>query len=69
VGDSSQIRLQWRKSTASGLNGCVEVAADGNTVLVRDSKDPTGPVLGLTTEQWTRFLDLTKQGIGPDHSA
>ena len=62
---SSQTRLLWRKSSASGLNGCVEVATDGDTVLVRDSKDPTGPVLRLTTEQWIRFLDLAKPCISP----
>ena len=38
--------LTWRKSTRSGAAGhCVEVANVPSTVLVRDSKDVTGPVL------------------------
>ncbi|MES9538235.1 DUF397 domain-containing protein [Actinomadura sp. NPDC000600] len=40
----------WRKSSYSGGTGgeCVEVAAGAGCVLVRDSKDPDGPCLGLT---------------------
>ena len=48
----------WRKSTLSMSNGhCVEAAAcpDGH-ILVRDSKDPGGPVLSLTRPAWDRFL-------------
>ena len=35
----------WRKSSASGANGCVEVAFVEGQVAVRDSKDRAGPVL------------------------
>ncbi|MEU5992088.1 DUF397 domain-containing protein [Spirillospora sp. NPDC047418] len=40
----------WRKSTHSGSNGgnCVDLAAVSGAVAVRDSKDPSGPVLLLT---------------------
>jgi hypothetical protein len=40
----------WRKSTHSGENGgnCVELAAVTGAIAVRDSKDPSGPVLLLT---------------------
>ncbi|TDB89683.1 DUF397 domain-containing protein [Actinomadura sp. 7K534] len=43
--------LQWRKSSYSGGSGgeCVEIAATEDGVMVRDSKDPNGPTLGLTT--------------------
>ena len=33
--------LQWRKSSFSGSNGCVELAAvDGGLIALRDSKNP-----------------------------
>ncbi|HEX5494948.1 MAG TPA: DUF397 domain-containing protein [Mycobacteriales bacterium] len=48
----------WHKSSYSSGNGqCVEVAALGTAVAVRDSKNPTGPVLTFTPGQWTGFLD------------
>jgi Domain of unknown function (DUF397) len=56
--------MQWRKSTRSGQNGqCVEVATpDANTVTVRDSKNPSGPVLTFTTAEWRAFLAGAKDG-------
>jgi Domain of unknown function (DUF397) len=56
----------WRKSSYSGGNGgqCVEVAAvTGNGTgpagagicVIRDSKDPDGPVLEFGHDQWRRF--------------
>jgi hypothetical protein len=48
----------WRKSARSAANGaCVEFAElSTTTVAVRDSKDPTGPVLEFTAADWTRFI-------------
>ncbi|MGP4024497.1 DUF397 domain-containing protein [Actinomadura sp. 3N407] len=39
--------LPWRKSSYSSSDGdaCVELASMNNTVAVRDSKDPHGPIL------------------------
>lgn len=49
---------RWRKSSRSNSNGseCVEVADNlPGRVLVRDSKDPAGPVLTFTSATWHRF--------------
>jgi uncharacterized protein DUF397 len=48
--------VNWRKSSWSAANGCVEVAFVDGGVLVRDSKDPDGPVLRFTTHEWHVFL-------------
>ncbi|AVT30073.1 MULTISPECIES: DUF397 domain-containing protein [unclassified Plantactinospora] len=56
-------RALWHKSTRSGGNGgaCVEVADNlSEVVAVRDSKDPTGPVLAFRPESWRIFVDLAK---------
>ncbi|WP_406097283.1 DUF397 domain-containing protein [Streptomyces sp. NBC_01013] len=49
----------WRKSSYSGSTGgdCVEVA-DGcaASVPVRDSKNPSGPVLVVGTDAWRGFV-------------
>lgn len=59
----STVKIQWRKSSASAGNGqCVEAAPVGGGVAVRDSKDPTGPVLRFTPEEWQVFLVGAKAG-------
>lgn len=51
--------LVWRKSSRSGGTGgnCVEIAALPNRgMAVRDSKDPNGPVIRLTVDQWAELV-------------
>jgi hypothetical protein len=54
----------WRKSTRSGGNGgdCVEVAFLPQLVAVRDSKNPTGPALVFTPDEWDAFTAGVKDG-------
>lgn len=56
------IHAVWRKSSYSGTNGgeCVEVGAAGNSVAVRDSKDPHGPVLAIEPCAWQAFTGQVK---------
>ena len=57
--------LTWRKASYSGSNGggCVEVArTPGTAIAVRDSKDPDGPTLAFTTDDWRAFLHQVKDG-------
>lgn len=50
---------QWRKSTYSDANGgdCVETASREGLVLIRDTADREGTVLGFTSEAWASFTD------------
>jgi hypothetical protein len=53
-----EIARDWFKSSLStGANNCVEtrVHADGS-VDVRNSKNPTGPSVSFTRDEWAAFL-------------
>jgi hypothetical protein len=54
-----QIEPCWRKASYSGNGGadCVEVARNlPGVVAVRDSKNPDGPVLIVSTNEWATFI-------------
>ncbi len=60
--------LNWRKSSYSGGNNaeCVEVAAtaDGEHVLVRDTRHRAGGTLRFSPAQWNLFLAGVRAGQG-----
>lgn len=56
-------RNVWRKSARSGNNGqCVEVRHQEDAVDVRDSKDPTGPILTFALSEWAAFIASARHG-------
>ncbi|GHF26767.1 hypothetical protein GCM10010218_04610 [Streptomyces mashuensis] len=61
----------WRKSTHSAAagDGCLEVAADfRTTVPIRDSKNPTGPILSVPAPAWASFVNAISHGDLPTGS-
>ncbi|MFK3983092.1 DUF397 domain-containing protein [Micromonospora sp. NPDC050397] len=54
----------WQRSTKSGAgdNNCVEVAYGDEGVLVRDSKDRSGPVLIVGRASWESMVRELKSG-------
>jgi len=48
--------LRWTKSSFSKEGDCVEIAATDDAILVRDSKDKSGPMLHFTPSEWDAFL-------------
>ena len=57
------IDATWRTSSYSGSNGgeCVEVAGHpADSVLVRDTRDKSGPVLIFGHAVWRRFAAEVK---------
>lgn len=55
---------RWVKSSASSGNGtCVEAASvKEDEVLVRNSRDPEGPIVAFTKAEWVAFLAGVKAG-------
>jgi hypothetical protein len=62
-GGGGCVEAFWQTSTASGGDGCVEVRADGDRILVRDTKDNgAGPVLSFTGAEWDAFIAGAQKG-------
>jgi hypothetical protein len=55
---------QWRTSSYSSNNGnCVEITVNlPGVVAVRDSKNPHGPALVFTADEWRAFLSGARAG-------
>jgi hypothetical protein len=50
--------LAWRRARSSTHNGqCVEVASASGKIVIRDSKDPDGPILAYVPGVFRAFLD------------
>ncbi|MGW0755716.1 DUF397 domain-containing protein [Streptomyces sp. NPDC002814] len=56
---------QWFKSSYSGGSGteCVECARIDGGLLVRDSKQDSGPVLTVRGKVWRSFLEALIQPV------
>jgi hypothetical protein len=52
----------WRKSSYSSSSSCFEMSRQADKVLVRDSKNPDGPVLSFDAEQFDAFIEAVKRG-------
>jgi hypothetical protein len=56
-------QLDWIKAKRSyGLGDCVELAADGEMIALRDSKNPAAPYLRFTRSEMAAFLDGARRG-------
>ena len=52
---SEQSELRWIKSSFCESGNCVEIASTGAQILIRDSKQPQGPHLEFTRQEWEAF--------------
>src|SRR5579862_1426977 len=52
----------WRKSSYSFANqNCVEVGTGRETVAVRDTKNPDGPVIDVSPRAWAEFTERVRR--------
>ncbi|MEO3828293.1 DUF397 domain-containing protein [Actinomadura sp. B10D3] len=55
-------KIRWRKSSRSNESGdnCVEVADGTLMVVFRDSKDPDGPKVVMSRNEFQKFTSVIK---------
>ncbi|WP_308167349.1 DUF397 domain-containing protein [Catellatospora tritici] len=60
----NNVDASWAESGRSDAGGgqCVEVLFGADTVAIRDSGDPDGPMLAFSRGSWQSFLDAIKLG-------
>jgi hypothetical protein len=59
--------VNWRKSSYSmGNNNCVELADNGERILLRDSKDPGGGHLPFARSELAAFVAACRAGEPDD---
>lgn len=64
AGNGACVEVAFRKASRSvDTANCVEVADCHHGVLVRDSKDPDGPVLSFSADSWRAFLAGISAGV------
>ncbi len=54
--------LVWLRGTWCESGAAVEVAATGDTVVVRSSANPDDPSVTLSCDEWQEFLAGVKEG-------
>ena len=62
MSDPGNATKSWRKSTFCASDTCVEVATDGDLVLMRDGKDTGQSPLGFDRAAWAQFVAEVKDG-------
>jgi len=58
--NSNCVEARWAKSSYSTGGDCAEVRDNEGRVLLRDSKDPDGPVLSFAAARWAEFIAAVK---------
>jgi hypothetical protein len=48
--------VQWKRSSRCDTGSCVEVAFDGDSVMLRQSASPDGLILSFTRAEWLAFI-------------
>lgn len=52
----------WRTAAKSGGGNCIQVMRRNDVIMIADSKDPRGPILSYTLQEFDAFLDGAKRG-------
>jgi predicted secreted Zn-dependent protease len=58
--------LTWRTALSCDGGACVQVATDRKIVLIRNSRQPGGPMLEYSPEEWHGFISGIKKGYFDD---
>ena len=61
MNESTQ-ELRWRRARQCSSGNCVEIAHDGDHILLRDSKKPRTAPMVFTHDEWAAFTSGVRAG-------
>ena len=61
-GARSHKGLTWRTALSCESGACAQVAVDDRPILIANSRQPGGPVLEYTPDEWHEFVSEIKKG-------
>ena len=67
--DYSVRDIPWRKAAKSAATNCIKVARRNGIIVIGDTKNPAGPVLSYSRDEFDAFLDGAKKGEFDDFLA
>lgn len=67
--DCSVADIPWRTAVKSASTNCIKVSRRNGVIVIADSKNPRGPVLSYTLDEFDAFLDGAKKGEFDDFLA
>jgi uncharacterized protein DUF397 len=54
--------LSWIVALACNGGACIRVASQGDQIVIGDSKNPKGPVLTYSRDEWKAFANGIREG-------
>jgi predicted secreted Zn-dependent protease len=54
--------LNWQVARECNGGACIQVAAQGEQIVIGDSKNPKGPILTYSRTEWDAFANGLRQG-------
>jgi hypothetical protein len=58
---SSTDRPEWRRASSCSGGNCIEVAKDGDRVLIRNSRSAGSAGLSFSADEWNAFIEGVKK--------
>ena len=62
MADGSDGELAWYRDKRCESGACVEIAEDGDTVLLRSTRNQKAAPVALSRDEWREFLAGAKDG-------
>ena len=54
--------LTWRIARRCNGGACIRVALSSNMIVISDAREPDGPFLAYSQDEWKQFVEAVRLG-------